>query len=390
MTPLIWILLGELLLVSLSVSTFYFMTLRKRRKRLLEAMDSLLQQFQQAEPVRLQQLQIQLETTYRVKGDSLTRLSQKLLAEEKSFIRSLLQALITRDTAALAHLHEFLQRLMDTQIKTIADALQSVATADKPSEIGILETEMSASAPEYRDTEDEESLPPLIDPNAGDIPLLVDEAAELPTTASGAFSEEAPTDSAAPRLRQDELLPPLTLSNDEDVDFPQALAPSAMDEPEAPVLLETRDFPEELPGELAVTHQTDEDALAFGEYQASPSPEAPITEAQLEHPGYDEDLAQTGSEGTDETRTIVGQIVHEVESAPEETEPNSAAGRIEDDPGVPETELGERVPSPQNDEMLAESAEETEKPARKSRKRSAPRAKQKKDPQPTDEADEQR
>jgi hypothetical protein len=209
MTLMALILSGELVLLAVIVSLGLMIANRRRRDRMLQAVGDLLDNFVAGQPEHLAQLKQNLEMRYPISGKkSSERISSKLIAEEREFLRELVKILLTNDLNGLAELHHPLRNLLNRQMELVFEA--SAAT---PPAQGVVEEEIAV--PGTRKTE---PAKPFADDDFGALLDSIaapeahqDEADETPdndefeTLLKGPVLSKVPAQASAEPISDDEL-----------------------------------------------------------------------------------------------------------------------------------------------------------------------------------------
>lgn len=127
MNTLSWILLGDLALVTL-IAIALGVYNRRRTKQLINALNALADNIKSGEAKRLRLLQHDLKDLCQAPADVAEKISLQMAKEEKDFIKSLTQMLLT-DISGLMRVHDTLHSLLDSRTQKIAEAYQHAPAA---------------------------------------------------------------------------------------------------------------------------------------------------------------------------------------------------------------------------------------------------------------------
>ena len=117
MSLLFWLLSGELILLTVSISLGLFIANKRREHRLHEAVSKLLQAILDSEAGHQEQIRNELLTRYPLSGKKkIEKLGNQILAEERVFFHELVRVLLTGDTKSLSTLHQPLHALLNRQM----------------------------------------------------------------------------------------------------------------------------------------------------------------------------------------------------------------------------------------------------------------------------------
>ncbi|NJD07398.1 MAG: hypothetical protein FIA97_13005, partial [Methylococcaceae bacterium] len=123
MSLVAWILLGELLLVSVVAAVMAVVAGRVRQRRLVTAVAAMLDRLRSGESRRVKALSTRLAELYRLEAAAAEQLAQAVVAEEKRCTGALARALLGKDKDALKNLGDSLVKLSDRQLTATAAAL---------------------------------------------------------------------------------------------------------------------------------------------------------------------------------------------------------------------------------------------------------------------------
>ncbi|QSA96335.1 hypothetical protein [Methylococcus sp. EFPC2] len=168
MTPLAWILLGELVLVVLLTFSVAALAARHRRRTTLDALHVLLDRLRLGEADRLAELRRRIAQHPAVFGADSAATAERWLNSEKDFIRTLLSVSLAGDIDAISRLDESLKLMLDGRLPPEGlPAAENVAAPDTDAPPVAEEAEAPAEASTLEDD-------PALDPEDGESPAIPD------------------------------------------------------------------------------------------------------------------------------------------------------------------------------------------------------------------------
>ncbi|MGI9213966.1 MAG: hypothetical protein ACR2HF_15975 [Methylococcaceae bacterium] len=134
MNLLFWLLSGELLLLTASISVGLFFINKRRESRLLDSVAQLLQSIIDSEPEHLSEIRKNLSALAPLGGkNKIEKLGNQLVDEEREFLRELIRILLIQDMNGLTHLHQRLQGLVIHQMEMLRQLDLGTAASGSPS-----------------------------------------------------------------------------------------------------------------------------------------------------------------------------------------------------------------------------------------------------------------
>lgn len=206
-----WILLGELLLVSVVGAVVAVVAAKVKQRRLMAAVGSLLERARSGEARRIEDLAGRCAEVYRLDHFAAEDLAREVTGEEMRLTASLARALLAQDLATIKNLDDLIAKLVDRQL-----AVSSAALAPRLAALEAQAKPVEAAVPE---DQPESEQPAPVSETEPVVDELFGEAAAEATDETGMLG-------AADETRQTELLDTAPL----DLDGPDSSGQDEIDE----------------------------------------------------------------------------------------------------------------------------------------------------------------
>jgi len=165
LTPLMWILLAELLLLGIGGSLYAIRLVRLRRKQMIAAITQMIELYTRGKEHRRELRQQQLEDRFHLSPEKAAQANLQLLENEQAFLSGLTHTLCHWDMRRLSRIHIEFGQFNEDQLIALASVLKPSATV---------------AAPQDNNTENDE-VTPSESPDLGneDIDLIITDSNEM-------------------------------------------------------------------------------------------------------------------------------------------------------------------------------------------------------------------
>ncbi|QFY43879.1 hypothetical protein F6R98_15615 [Candidatus Methylospira mobilis] len=132
LTPLMWILLTELLLLGIGGSLYAIRLVRLRRKQIISAVSQMIELYTRGKDTRRELRQQQIEDLFHFSPEKAAQASLQLLENEQAFLSSLTHTLSHWDMRRLSRIHIEFGQFNEEQLIALASMLKPSTSVDAP------------------------------------------------------------------------------------------------------------------------------------------------------------------------------------------------------------------------------------------------------------------
>jgi hypothetical protein len=126
LTPLIWILLAEFLVLAIAGGIYAIGRARHRRKLMINALSQMSEHYTRDKNTRMELQQKQFEEQFHLSPEKAGQLSRQLLENEQTFLSTLMRTLTHWDMRRLSKIHLELDQINRNQLTALASAQETI------------------------------------------------------------------------------------------------------------------------------------------------------------------------------------------------------------------------------------------------------------------------